>query len=243
MVSEFRMQFALSQTVTIWSLDREPAPTTPSLQVMTRAWDTRWAMYVKTMLCIPSSRFQRQDGIAGQFWSPFFFCHFYPFALLWNCVLGDLFRREPIHRKQRTWTEHIFEISLPLSLPWMWNIVEPRQWLWECRTLAAEYADSVLLKSHVSHLGFSVSHLLMSIRSICKMRKSKACSLDDWPARPWGLSHGSCVNNWMGNPSQSLLQTEAVANSKVGGHKFRGISGGERRRTAVGVPWRQCKKK
>ena len=28
---------------------------------------------------------------------------------------------------------------------------------------------------------------------------------------------------------------KAVANSKVGGHKFRGISGGERRRTAVGV--------
>lgn len=31
------------------------------------------------------------------------------------------------------------------------------------------------------------------------------------------------------------LGLEAVANSKVGGHKFRGISGGERRRTAVGV--------
>ena len=28
---------------------------------------------------------------------------------------------------------------------------------------------------------------------------------------------------------------EAVANSKIGGHKFRGISGGERRRAAVGV--------
>lgn len=31
------------------------------------------------------------------------------------------------------------------------------------------------------------------------------------------------------------LGLEGVANSKVGGHKFRGISGGERRRTAVGV--------
>lgn len=161
---------------------------------MTRAWDTRWAMFVKTMLCIPSSRFQRQDCIAGQFWSPLYFGHFYPFALFWNCVPGDLFRREPIHGKQRT--EHIFKISVPLSLPWTWNI---RQWLWECRMLAAEYADSVLLKSHVRHLGFFVSHLLMSIRSICKMCKSKACSLDDWPARPWGFSHSSCVKYWMGN--------------------------------------------
>ncbi|CAE7547485.1 atrA [Symbiodinium necroappetens] len=31
------------------------------------------------------------------------------------------------------------------------------------------------------------------------------------------------------------LGLEAVANSKIGGHKFRGISGGERRRAAVGV--------
>ena len=32
-----------------------------------------------------------------------------------------------------------------------------------------------------------------------------------------------------------MMGVEAVANSKIGGHKFRGISGGERRRAAVGV--------
>ena len=32
-----------------------------------------------------------------------------------------------------------------------------------------------------------------------------------------------------------VMGVEAVANSKIGGHKVRGISGGERRRAAVGV--------
>ena len=53
-----------------------------------------------------------------------------------------------------------------------------------------------------------------------------------WTLSRLGLEAGKGTEPIVSGPSRP---GKAVANSKVGGHKFRGISGGERRRTAVGV--------